>query len=393
MHVPAGSTQTLAAGTHNVIWLLVEGKLQLSGNTEIRAAMGIYVAPAGEIVSHDPTRTQLDGYDLTLETLGEALVFGRVNASGHHAPSGGSILLDGGKGGTVKIRQLAAGHTLVPTIITRGGDCDNAVNASAPAPAGARGGEVIVRALGTGTRLVLGGGPGASVPKLLQSRLPPAPLANIYTAKNLQPKSGDRPELEYDVFSRGICTSGGIGGSYLDTGRAAGSKGGDGGKITIQATQVAANGVWLWTGSGLEEYRKRFYVPNSGAIPVWKSWTGGSGGSHRSGGLGAGGHGGPGGDAGDITVNGTFVPGLSSMSQLVISGWNQHAPHQYPLFTWPKLGVAKRWNGTVPGASAAKFMLGICAVGGSGGFPGGSAKSHPGKFGKKGQDGTVTGTP
>ncbi len=393
LHVPAGSSKTLSAGKHDVIWLLVEGKLQLSGKTELRAAMGIYVAPGGQIVAHDPSKAKLDGYDLTLETLGEALIFGHINATGHDAKSGGAAKLDGGKGGAVVIRQLASGHTLAPTVVTRGGDCDNAVNLSAPAPAGAKGGAVIVRALGTGARLVLGGGPGATAPKLLESRLPPAPLTNVYTPKNLHPKSGDRPLLQYDAFTRGVCTSGGVGGTYHATGRAAGSEGGAGGKITVLATQVAANGVCLWAGAGLEEFRKRFYVPTSGAIPTWKSWTGGSGGSHKTGGLGPGGHGGKGGDAGDVTISGTFVPSLSSTSSHIVKGWNGHEPHKYPLFTWPKLGLAKRWQGTVPGAKAARFMLGVCAVGGSGGFPGGSAKSYPGKFGKKGQDGAVSGTP
>ena len=141
--VNAGTTHRLPAamGVQNFVWLVVNGTLELSGPTQIRASGGIYLGPEGRIVAHDGMGGGRDGFDVTLETLGEALIYGLIDAEGEAAPEMGASG-PGGHGGDVTVRMLGATQIQVPTIITRGGDADDVGGAAPISPSGGTGGRV-----------------------------------------------------------------------------------------------------------------------------------------------------------------------------------------------------------------------------------------------------------
>jgi len=399
-HVASGATESLAGASHDFLWLIVEGTLELPQDTTIRAALGIYVAPGGKIIARSPDAAKLDGFKVQLETLGEALIYGLVDTAGKDAPTTGPTKA-GGKGGEVIIRQLAADSSPIPTIISRGGDTDEANNAAAPQPPGGKGGEVTITATGADARIVLSGGQGAGAapPRFVESHLAPAPPIHIST--KMTPKStvktGVRPVLFYDKFTRGICTSGGMGGAWVKSTWDAGSKGGEGGKITINAASIAATGAALWTGAGLEHFLVRIPVNKvTGVWPAYVSYTGSHGGVGRIGhSTKSGGDGGDGGDAGDVAITGAYYPVYTASHTVPVMGWDGQKAQDY----WDSstkattIGTCNRWTATVPGDAAPTEFLRICTVGGSGGHPGGSHKLYSGNFGKKGTDGTVTGAP
>ena len=397
-HVIAGASVDLTGASHDFLWLIVEGTLNLKQDTVIRAAQGIYIAPGGKIVARPSDPAQLDGFKVQLETLGEALIYGLIDTRGKDAPTTGATSA-GGKGGEVIIRQLAAESSPIPTIISRGGDTDEANNAAAPQPPGGEGGEVQITA--TGARVVLGGGQGAGAdpPRFPESHMSPAPPMHISTkgspASTLT--TGDRPLLSYDTFERGICTSGGQGGAWVQLTYDAGSKGGKGGKITLNAATIVANAATLWTGAGLEHFLVRIPVNKvSGTWPAYVSYTGGHGGVGRIGNASkSGGDGGDGGDAGDVQITGAFHPVYTAKHTVPVLGWDgQKAQDYWDSSTQPApIGTCERWTATLPGQAAASELLRICAVGGSGGHPGGSHKLYSGNFGAKGTDGAVVGAP
>ncbi len=399
-HIKEGASEQLDVATYDCLWLLVEGTLHIKQNTAIRAALGIYVAPGGKIVARPTDPKQLDGLQVELETLGEALIYGSIDARGRDAPLTGTGHV-GGDGGDVTIRQLAANHTPIPTIVSRGGDTDEASNKSAPGPPGGDGGAVEVTATGPGARIVLTGGegPGNMTPAFEQAHLAPAPPMNISTKNNpwTTLKSGDRPGLFYAQFKRGICTSGGMGGHWGQQSWHPGSKGGAGGSVTINAASIASNGAALWTGAGLEHFLVRVPVNTvTGTWPAYVSFTGGHGGSGRIGTATVSGEdGGDGGDAGDITITGAYHPEKMAKGKVTVAGWNgQKAQDFWQTSAKPGvIGACNTWSAALPGNAVVRELLRICAVGGSGGHPGGSYKKYSGNFGKKGSNATVTGAP
>ena len=397
--VQAGAMETLAAGSHQVVWLVVDGELQLEGAAEVSALGGVYVGPAGRIVARDPTGAERDGFGLTLETAGEALIFGAIDAAGTSAPAVDDGAA-GGRGGEVTIRMRAAGHTLVPTIISRGGDGDTAMEAAAPAPAsppGGAGGAVLVRALGEGARVVLGGGAGAggAPPVLPVSELPLPPPFNVGTPEVERPEHGQRIPLVATHWSRGILTTGGLGGASSRSGinAAPGGPGGPGGAVVVEADELTADGVTVWTGTGLERIIKRIWLHDDDHDTLFPGVTGGTGGTGGLGGVGRGGDGGAGGDAGSVTFSGRWVPELAAAGRVAIQGWDNANANFDSI---GRLGELVTYEGGLPiGGDGARPLpiISVTAVGGSGGFPGGSTQSFPGWFGVRGADGTIDGLP
>jgi|GEM_PF-3310111 len=399
-HVGAGTTATLG-GAKDYVWLVVEGTLEITEDSTIKASSGIYVGPTGKIVARSKDKAKPDGFKLTLETLGEALILGLIDTRGLNGDVTGSSAAKGGKGGDVIIRQLANAYTIVPTIISRGGHTD-ATDKNTVVHPGGSGGAVTVKASGTDSRLIFTGGEGlvGSAPRLPPNTLAPSPPMNISTKWTHYGKfqSPTAPKVIYSAFKRGICTSGGMGPSWAGTDwsivQAPGGPGGKGGKITVEAGTLVANRVAFWTGGGLEHFLVRVPVKATTALPAFISYTGGHGGSGRIGhDTKPGGEGGKGGDGGDVAISGTWMLTHTKGTTPVV-GWNKQRAHEI----WSTShkgsvnGSCDTYKATVPGYANAE-LLRICHIGGSGGHPGGSTKLSSGDFGSKGKDGIVTGAP
>ena len=403
LHVKNGETKSLAAGEHDLFWLVVEGTLEVEGAAKVRAAGGIYVGPSGKILSRDPTGGEIDGYDLTLETLGEALVLGVVDSSGHDGEL--SEPQAGGSGGDVTIRMLAGRNVYVPSIITRGGDTDE-TDGVLPGLQPGKGGNVTIIGIDKATHLVLTGGNGAegADPEYPISRMTPSPPHNLGTDLHAWPEIGERPELYFTKgrhlgWERGIITIGGTGGcptAELAGVGTYGGPGGDGGDVLIEAHRLTFTDVAIWTGAGLEPMQRYIALPGDDfPTTPFEVYTGSAGGAGRTGSAGGmgGGHGGDGGAAGDVTFAAAeYFPEFLGLDTRQVLGWDHDTP-LVPTLIRP-IGLIILFNANVPTPAGEEYQrfLRVVAVGGSGGFPGGGASSA-GWFGRKGADGVLTGLP
>ena len=196
--------------------------------------------------------------------------------------------------------------------------------------------------------------------------------------------------LDFNRFERGIVTSGGIGPPHVGAGPGAdqGGAGGPGGAITIDARVVMPRGVQLWTGAGLETVQARLVTPVRGILDV-AGYTGGLGGRGGGGGVNQrGGDGGAGGMAGDVRVFGLFEPAISLDDTDNIAGFAEANPNEATLTV---IGDLYEYAGDIPivGGVVSEVLLSVTAVGGSGGYPGGSIQAFPGFFGVAGDHGQI----
>ena len=148
------------------------------------------------------------------------------------------------------------------------------------------------------------------------------------------------------------------------------------------------------TGYGLELVARSIFFPSGERVPFRVhlgctgrpgGWNGGGFGSHE---------GGQGGRAGDITFVGAFEPELvhDPEESLVVSGWDMHDSFEFR--SMEPIGVRDIYNGSLPAKGGGRYtapLLSVSAIGGSGGFPGGSLTVSPGDFGAQGDDGEITG--
>ena len=380
----------LAAGDHDYNWVIIEGRVQLEGDTKIRAAGGIYVGEEAVISTQPNSKTDRDAYSLTLESPGEVLIHGVIDARGrpaHLFTTPGPA----GKGGSVEINMLAGEDVLIPTIIARGGDADEYEPSGAQ---GGKGGNVAITCTG---RVVLGGGPDedGDAPYFLDNLLPPPPPNRLAPVGEPWPGPGELLPLTLDPnFQKGIITSGGMGGHDGGDGRP-GGPGGAGGDIYIKAAELAPTNVVIWTGAGLELIRREIELPSDGIFHEFRTTMGCTGGPGDMGGGSRGGNGGDGGAAGNITLSGAWVPTITRSSKRVVYGWNWVLPTASDHMHF--LGHSYEYEGPVPdedGATKTR-LLEVSAVGGSGGLCGGSYQEpySPGRMGRVGADGVVSGIP
>ena len=396
--VPAGNTVTLS-GSYEYVTIQIDGTMQATGSLTLRALNGFYLNNGGLIRVEDG----INGGTLTIESKGIVKLEGTIDTSGKNADSGG-----GGDGGAVTIKTSWPVSLQVPTIVTRGGDADEADIYRNPASSqGGRGGNVTITS--TNADIIMWGGPPAV------DTLPLPPPYNLGTYGRTRPDPGERIILrkaEYPVgaqigFSRGILTSGGMGGSGLAECfvNQAGGQGGDGGNILIstQGGIITFRDVDLITGSDVETAISTIFLSDyAGAQNIYYAATGSLGGKGVAGGCQAGGNGGNGGLAGSIAVTGTIQPapvrfflvgGPYDGGGIIGFDDGQRRPYMtddpFQDFIIGRTIQAEGADGSV--LYRLRVDFGGNALGGSGGIPGGSATSFPGFFGYQGQGGTISG--
>ncbi len=396
-------TMTLPLTGNHYTDIIIDGTLEITGDIAINVSGTLFIAPEGKIV----TSNGMNGGSMTLNTNGTPLIHGVLDASGRN----GEIMpSNGGNGGTVSLSMAADGPLLVPTLVTRGGDADEAAVLAYPlASQGGRGGDVLLTSL-VGDLFLSGGPPPTDT-------LPPPPPFNLSSIGTLRPDPGQRVPLKKAAFqvgfTRGILTSGGMGGSGIGTSpdNQAGGRGGDGGHLTIRAegagTVIAFRDVDLITGADVEMIFSQIYLPDFwGATNTYFAGTGSLGGKGSLAGSLSGGNGGEGGAAGSITVVGTLQP--TPVSFRVVGGpfgtGNIIGFHDGPRPRWTDdplsdfvIGQTIQAEGPAVGGQPPPRLYRLRvdgvgqAVGGSGGIPGGKATSFPGLFGRQGAGGTISG--
>lgn len=398
LFVPAGNTVTLS-GIYEYVTIQIDGTVQATGTLTLRASNGFYLNNGGLI----RVENGINGGALTIESEGIVRLDGTIDTSGKNADSGG-----GGDGGAVTIKTSYPVSLQVPTIVTRGGDADEADVYRDPALSrGGRGGDVTITS--TNADIILSGGP----PSV--DTLPLPPPYNLGSFGNTRPDPGERiilQKAEYPVgaqvgFNRGILTSGGMGGSGLAECfvNQAGGQGGDGGNILIstQGGIITFRDIDLITGADVETVISTISLPDyAGAQNIYYASTGSLGGKGVAQGCQAGGNGGNGGNAGSITVTGTIQPvpvrfflvgGPNDGGGIIGFDDGQRRPYMTddPLqdFLIGRTVQAEGEDASVLYRLRVDFAGN--ALGGSGGIPGGSATSFPGFFGYQGQGGTISG--
>lgn len=393
--VPPNTTVELTGNSHTDI--IVNGTLRLGGDAMINVAGTLFIAPeytdaqgtvvpAGRIVTSDA----LNGNALTLNTNGSPIIQGTIDLSGKNAEV---MSTDGGNGGTLSISTGTEGPSLIPTLVSRGGDADQAAVSSNPfASQGGKGGDVVITS--QDDIILSGGNPPVDT-------LPPPPPFSLSSIGVPRPSPGQRVPLRpaaFQVgFSRGILTSGGIGGS--GGAEVSGGRGGDGGTITIQSQNggVIFRDVDLITGAGPEMVFSQIFLPDFlGARNTYYATTGSLGGK----GVFDGGSGGDGGNAGAITVTGTLRPEPVSFAVIGgpfdtgdIIGFNDGPRPRVTDYPWDFVIGQTIQAQAQDGSRLYRLRLDGAgqALGGSGGIPGGSVSSFPGFFGHQGAGGTISG--
>ncbi len=424
--VAAGQTRSLA-GAQVFTDAIVAGTLEVIGDLNLRLTGTLYLAPTGRIKLQNGD----NGGTFLLVSIGTPLVQGLIESIGKDGPSEPS---PGGNGGRVTVTSASSGPVIVPTLITRGGDADTA---SAGIGKGGSGGPITVQA-GTSTQVFLGGGSGlrsgteavppfrsgiASTlplpPEHLGDRLPPPPPFNLASIgsdwRTAPPRIPLRTAGFQQGFTRGLLTSGGMGGAGTSGAPPnSGGPGGDGGAIILNvgpSGKITFRDTDIITGADVEMTYSDILLPESG--PLYNTYFAASG---SLGGKGAfsttrnGGDGGPGGRAGDIRVTGTLDPAPTTFAP--VGG-------PFDLFGNPNGGVIGFNAGprpritddffsfiigtTVEASNAARspsilYRLRLDAagntLGGSGGFPSGEISGgFPGLFGPYGNGGVLMGLP
>ncbi len=283
--------------------------MTFGGSTTLDLDGVLYVAPNGTLDLRGGF-DGADGRDLTIAGDGFALILGRILLNGTDKlgaielapfnqspfPAAGSGPGRGGNGGKFEFRTAAPGPVWVPTIVTRGGDADDA--SSATDFAGGQGGMVHViappNAAGAPVNFFFEGHKQAAtdtpatngLPDVLPTPPPynfmpvirarstasgtcPVPGIPTATSPYLRPVANERLAIGREIssttrlwsanisrFERGILTIGGIGAkSSIKTNAA--PEGGRGGSIQIQNSTSGrikfSNGAQLFTGAGAEK--------------------------------------------------------------------------------------------------------------------------------------------
>lgn len=430
-----GAGQTTFSGSTDRLHLLVDdgGVLKFDQPTTLDLDGVLYVAPNATL----DLRGGFDGADgrnLTITADGFALILGRVLLNGTDKldttelapfnqppfPAAGSGQGKGGSGGKFSFRTAAPGPVWVPTIVTRGGDADDASSAT-NFPGGAGGSVEItapLNAMGTPVNFHFEGYRQAATDSLgtigIPDFLPPPPPFNFMPVTRsssmasgtcpapsiptpaspyLRPVANERLAIGREIlgtrlwsaniskFERGIMTVGGTGGKSLIKTNPA-PTGGSGGAIRVENLTAGrikfSGGVQLFSGAGAEKLAVVVFVVGGGCddFKYFELPTGGLGGF----GTLNGGKGGVGGAAGDITVTGTLFPALTpgppgSPTREEVLGYDADDPVKSG---GRKIGEILRFGSE--GFTTASSP-------GSGGPPGGAPVSSPGDFGAMGSAG------
>ena len=254
----------------------------------------------------------------------------------------------------------------------------------------------------------------------LPDMLPPRPPTIKTTAPEILTADG-RLLLLNTSFIRGILTTGGMGGAGTDTtlGFGGGGQGGAGGKILISPSpdgdwprgNIVFRDVDLLTGGHIESVKLDISVTQSGSGTTIspKSVTF----STRSGALGGvgvkgdsrvrGGDGGRGGAGGAIVVCEACVlsagPFTFVRTAISVGGGNGENPNQGSVHTLGETVLVSHDSTPLYRVKVAVYDGEEKALGGLGGFPGGSSRSgsesttQAGLWGLLGKGGTLTGLP
>jgi len=401
---------TLAEGTHEFSRIHLEGSLALVGPTTLRTPGVFYLGPEAVIEAWDDDG---NGVDLTIEAGGLVVLEGVIETAGRHGYEH-EAPWTGGAGGDLVLRSAAGGLGIVPTILADGGDAGRGWHVEADPPPGGDGGDVQIH--GNGADLLFRGA--RLEDDIWPSRFWPCTTPNIYAPDQ---ENGEvyvygtcyaEPSEDHTWFEGGVLTSGGTGGQAR---RAPGTligmygaAGGDGGDVTIDTAEpgrIHFDRTDLITGAGVETVWAELYESTYSSWVDARSFTGCQGGAGKQ----NQGVGGPGGDAGDITVDGTFS--VADDALFVGYGWwgdsrypdepvlNVHDSEDPDTTSGPDLAWGTLTGETLqahrPEGDGFEVYFRAAAVGGSGGFAGGSTWSqyHMGEFGMAGLDGAVTGLP
>ncbi len=399
--VPPGQTADIS-GTNNYTDVIIQGTLRLTGDTVINIAGTLFIAPefadpegddiqAGRIISA-PGNAGRNGYSLTLNSNGSPVINGMIDMSGRNAEIMNS---DGGNGGIVSINTMSQGPLFIPTLVSRGGDADQAnVAVNLIAGQGGNGGNILIS---SPEDIILSGG----IPPV--DTLPPPPPYNLSSIGIARPVAGQRVPLmkeECQVgFNRGFLTSGGMGGSATGTDKT-GGQGGNGGNVEIvsENQDIIFRDIDIITGADAETVLSEIFLPiPSGTKKTYFAVTGSLGGK----GALYGGDGGTGGNAGAINVRGILRPapvvfpligGHSGTGDIIGFDYG-HCPWETddPIYDFV-IGQTIQAR-SEDGSNLYRLRVNTSgqAIGGSGGIPGGSPTSFPGFFGHQGTGGNITG--
>jgi hypothetical protein len=138
------------------------------------------------------------------------------------------------------------------------------------------------------------------------------------------------------------------------------------------------------TGSGVDYLTINPFLGSIDEQAHFAITLGGLGGGGGQGVAAEGGDGGEGGAAGDVDIQGTSNAAAGTDNDYVY-GWNGDNGGTLSLNASPSvIGDLAIYLD-----DAGAEQLRVCAVGGSGGGPGGTISGHPGWFGDAGTDGTV----
>lgn len=420
--VPPGATVTAPPGTF-FSDAIIEGTLELSSPLDLRLKGTLYLAPRGRII----LRNGLVGQDFRLAVRGLPIVQGLLETAAGDSDTEHA----GANAGNVQVWSASPGPFLLPTIITRGGDADTA-NVLTGIGVGGTGGHVTVD-VGS-SRLLIGGGVGAAgvgprVSSTVHPDLPPPPNHvgdllplpppfNLGSVGLARPAAGQRVPLRKAAvqlgFTRGILTSGGMGGTGvgLDASTQAGGVGGAGGNIqlTTAITCVCAfvgrmtfRDVDLITGADVEMVVSDISIPDAFVTQRYLAASGSLGGRGTVTGSTFGGNGGVGGKAGSITVatavfspaptSFTYVGGPTGAGEII--GFNSDGQPELGDDT-SAFNIGRVRQASNGGQLLYRLRLDFVsnqALGGSGGIPSGRGSGNPGSFGALGASGTITGLP
>jgi hypothetical protein len=413
--IPAGQTNN-ALANQTFTDAVIFGTLDVTDAVNLRLTGTLFLGPSGRIIA----RNGLIGQTVQISTRGLPLIQGLLETAALDATAD----QEGAVGGNVEIYSAASGPFLIPTVVARGGDADvaNAPLIGPPIGTGGAGGAVSVQVTAT-SHVFVGGGVGAnSIPAIRSSqldspllppehvgdRLPPPPPFNLSSIGIPRPAAGQRVPLRKITFqigfTRGILTSGGMGGTGIGgAGLQAGGPGGPGGAITLNAGAtgvITFRDVDLMTGADVEMVFSDIFVNDDGLQHTYFAATGSLGGRGTITGGTSGGRGGPGGGAGAISVTGTLNPSVSTVSTIGgsggsgnIIGFNGQRPHAdddpfsaYVIGTTREAtaaGAIKLYRLRIDGSGQ--------ALGGGGGIPSGHGTGSPGLGGIVGTGAAITG--
>ncbi len=416
--VPAGQTNNALA---NQVFTdaIILGTLDVTNAVNLRVTGTLFIGPSGRIIA----RNGNIGQTVQIFTRGLPLIQGLLETAAQ------DVLADsqGENGGNVEIYSSASGPFLLPTIVARGGDADvaNAPNIGPPIGFGGTGGAVNVQVTAN-SHLFVGGGVGADArpairstqvdpalfliapPEHVGDRLPPPPPFNLGSIGLARPAAGQRVPLKKAAFqigfTRGILTSGGMGGTGTGgAGLQAGGPGGPGGAITLNAGAtgvITFRDVDFTTGADVEMVVSDIFINDDGLSHQFFAAAGSLGGRGTITGGTSGGRGGPGGAAGAIAVTGTLNPTVNTVTSIGglfdngdVIGFNGQRPHadDDPLLDFV-IGFTRQ---AASNAAGNLYRLRIdassTALGGGGGIPSGHGTGSPGLGGIMGAGAPITG--